>query len=138
MVGQLDEELIALRKAIERRSADPALKIRGPGPSQTRTHLRHLVTLDIWQTDDHGYKEYARAIRRLLDLKEADLEPGRIHIEGLIPKGAMGDPNSLYQLQNYVAGLSEQWTCPHPEGSLDLERSFEPGEQLRRCLSRLG
>jgi len=61
----------------------------------------------------------------LLDLKESDLEPSRIHIDALIPKGAMGGPNSLYQLQNYVTGLSGTGPRLTPESSLDLERTFK-------------
>ena len=90
-----------------------------------QTVRRHLVTLETWQTDERGYQEYARSIQRLLDLKESDLEPGRLQVESLIPKGVMGEPNSLYQLQNYVAGLSRSGICLTPGGSLDLDRTFQ-------------
>jgi len=122
-VAELNEELRALLKAIERQktiiAADPK-----SWPKPDRNNMRHLVTLDTWQTNERGYKDYARAIQRLLDLKEADLEPGRIHIENLIPKGAMGDPNSLGQLQNYVAGVSGAGLVLTADGSLDFERTF--------------
>jgi hypothetical protein len=39
-------------------------------------------------------------------LQPPDLEPGKIHIEALIPHRAMGDRNSIHDLQNYVAGPS--------------------------------
>jgi len=124
MVAELNNELRAVLKAIERQqgiiAADPKA---WPKPEQT--NLRHLVTLDTWQTDERGYKEYSHAIQRLLDLKESDLESGRIHIETLIPKGAMGDPNSLGQLQNYIVGLSSDGLVLTPDGALDLERTFK-------------
>lgn len=122
-VEELKVELAALLKVIERQkpinAADPKT-----WPKPDRVHLRHLVTLDTWQTEERGYKEYAQAVQRLLDLKESDLEPGRIHVETLIPKGVMGEPNSLGQLQNYVAGLAGSELVLTAEGSLDLERTF--------------
>ena len=36
----------------------------------------------------------------------------------------MGEPNSLGQLQNYVAGLSQSGLILTPNGSLDMERTF--------------
>jgi len=122
-ITEIKEELAALRKAIERQrvinGADPRT-----WPKPDPVHLRHLVTLDTWQTEERGYKDYALAIERLLDLNESGLEPGRIHIETLIPKGAMGEPNSLGQLQNYVAGLSGRGVVVTAEGTLDMERTF--------------
>jgi len=123
MVAELNEELRAVLKAIERQQAIIAADPK-TWPKPDQTNLRHLVTLDTWQTDERGYKEYSRAIQRLLDLKEPDLEPGRIRVENLIPKGAMGDPNSLGELQNYVTGLSGSGLVLTAEGSLDLERTF--------------
>jgi Type I phosphodiesterase / nucleotide pyrophosphatase len=123
-VAQLTEELAALRKAIEVQktiiATDPK---KWPLPPQNS--LRHLVTLDTWQTDERGYKEYVGALQRLLDLNASLLEPGRIHIESLIPKGTMGDPNSLGQLQNYVAGLSQSGLVLTSNGSLDMEQTFK-------------
>ncbi len=123
-VEQLNQELVALRKAIERQktiiASDPKKWPLPPQPS-----LRHLVTLDTWQTDERGYQEYATAIQRLLDLKESLLEPGRIHVESLIPKGVMGEPNSFGQLQNYVAGLSPGGVVLTSSGSLDFDRTLK-------------
>jgi hypothetical protein len=123
MATELNEELRAVLKAIERQQAIIAADPK-TWPKPEQTNLRHLVTLDTWQTDERGYKEYARAVQRLLDLKESDLEPGRIRVETLIPKGAMGDQNSLGELQNYVTGLSGSGLVLTSEGSLDLERTF--------------
>jgi hypothetical protein len=127
-LAQLNEELTALRKAIERQQAlirsDPKSSKMDLHPAQGQAVRRHLVTLDIWQTDERGYQEYALSIQRLLDLKEADLDPARLHVESLIPKGVMGEPNTLSQLQNYVVGLSKSGLVLTPTGSLDLDRTF--------------
>ncbi len=122
-IREINGELVALLKAIERQQAINAADPR-TWPKPDRVHLRHLVTLDTWQTEERGYKDYALAMQRLLDLKESDLEPGRIHIETLIPKGVMGESNSLGQLQNYVAGLSGSGLVLTAEGTLDMERTF--------------
>jgi Type I phosphodiesterase / nucleotide pyrophosphatase len=122
-IAQLNEELTALLKAIEREQALIATDPR-TWPKPDQANMRHLVTLETWKTDHRGYKEYAQAIQRLLDLKESELEPGRIHVETLIPKGAMGESNSIRQLQNYVVGLSENGLVPTAEGTLDLEHAF--------------
>ena len=122
-IAEINEELVALLKAIERQQVIKAADPR-TWPKPDRVHLRHLVTLDTWQTEERGYKDYTQAMQRLLDLKESDLEPGRIHIEALIPKGVMGDPNSLGQLQNYVVGLSGRELVLKPEGTLDMDRTF--------------
>jgi hypothetical protein len=128
-LAQLNEELTALRKAIERQQAlirgDPKLSKLDFHPALHQEVRRHLVTLDTWQTDERGYQGYVRSMQRLLDLKESDLEPGRLHVEALIPKGVMGEPNSLRQLQNYVAGPSRNGAVLTPGGSLDLDRTFQ-------------
>jgi hypothetical protein len=122
-IAEIKEELLALLKAIERQQAVNAADPR-TWPKPDRVHLRHLVTLDTWQTEERGYKEYALAMQRLLDLRESDLEPGRIRVEAWIPKGVMGEPNSLRQLQSYVVGLSGSGLVLNADGTLDLERTF--------------
>jgi hypothetical protein len=128
-LAQLNEELTALLKAIECQQAlirgDPKLSRMDFHPALNQGVRRHLVTLDTWQKDERGYREYAGSIQRLLDLKDSDLEPGRIHIETLIPKGVMGEANSLYQLQNYIVGLSRNGIVLTAGGSLDLDGTFQ-------------
>jgi hypothetical protein len=121
-VAEIKEELVALLKAVERQQVINAADPR-TWPKPDRVHLRHLVTLDTWQTEERGYKDYTLAVQRLLDLKESDLEPARIHIETLIPKGVMGDPNSLGELQNYVVGLSRELVL-NADGTLNMEQTF--------------
>lgn len=128
-LSQLDEELTALLRAIERQRAliagDPkkwSKEDRDGGMDDAAR--RHLVTLETWQSDERGYKEYTRAMERLLNLKAPDLEPERIRVESLVPKGVMGDPNSIGQLQNYVVGLSRTGIAMTADGSVDLDRSF--------------
>jgi hypothetical protein len=66
-----------------------------------------MAVLETWRQDDHGYAEYIRAVQRLLDLKAADLlSSRRSQVE--LPKGVLGEPNSIAQLENYAVGLSRE------------------------------
>ena len=47
-----------------------------------------------------------------------------VRVEDLIPKGAMGDHNTLRDLQNYVVGPAPGGLVLAPDGSLDMARSF--------------
>jgi Type I phosphodiesterase / nucleotide pyrophosphatase len=127
---QMDDELKALLRAIERQQDLVANDPKKWDKQDRAAELddvahRHQVTLETWIDDERGYRAYVRSIRGLLDLKDADLAPGRIRIETLIPKRVMGEPNSLYQLQNYVAGLSPGGIVFTSTGALDLERTFK-------------
>jgi Type I phosphodiesterase / nucleotide pyrophosphatase len=128
-LAQLNEELSALRRTIESQQAlirsDPKISKGDFDPAQVQAIRRHPVTLDTWQTDERGYQDYVRSLQRLLNLKEADLEPGRLRIESLLPKGVMGEPSSLYQLQNYVAGISHEGIVLKADGSFDSDRTFQ-------------
>ncbi len=59
------------------------------------------------------------ALSKLLDLEPADFDRRHFTPADLIPKRAMGDPNSVYDLQNYIVG-------PAPSGPLDFERINYP------------
>ena len=88
-IKEINEELVALLKAIERQQA---LKAADPRtwPKPDRVHLRNLVTLDTWETEERGYKFADAAIAG--SKRNQDLEQGRIRHRTLIPKGVMGDP----------------------------------------------
>jgi len=50
----------------------------------------------------------------------------------LIPKRAMGNANTIHQLQNYVAGPGPAGLVLAPDGSLDTEHSFQRVNYLPR------
>lgn len=70
------------------------------------------------------YTKFKESLERLLDLKREDFDPRKIRIEDLIAPGAMGDPNTTYQLQNYVVGISKHGLLVDGNKDLDLEKSF--------------
>lgn len=129
-VQQLRAELAALRQAMERQrlriQAEPAKWTAAQRDQGLDKAARRLsVELESWREQERSYSEYADTLARLLALTPADFDKRRISAEALIPKHAMGDGNSIHDLQNYVAGPGPRGLVLAPDGSLDRERSFE-------------
>jgi hypothetical protein len=126
---QLREELAALERAIGNQQALVAADRHAWSPedraSGTRLEaMRCAATLGEWMGEQHEYSEYLSALDRLLSLKAQDLVPLRVHVDTLIPKRVMGEPNSMRQLANYVSGPEGAGMVFKEDGSLDEERSF--------------
>jgi type I phosphodiesterase/nucleotide pyrophosphatase len=85
---------------------------------------RVYVQLDRWQQERKEYGEYAGALQSLLTLSAEAFAPENIKIANVIPKQAMGDRNSIYQLQNYIAGVAPGGLVLNADGTLNMERSF--------------
>lgn len=130
-LSELNEELGALRKEIERQSEliaaqptkwTPADRDAGRDQEARRVVYHHQLMGD----DERHYTEYARTLTQLLALRPDSFDPSRLKIEELIAKGAMGEANTIYQLQNYVVGFAQPNNAPlfSPDGSLDTERSL--------------
>lgn len=126
---ELEEELGALRRLIERQrfvvAAQPekwTKEDRDRGRDQEAR--REYARLASWMGDEREYTAYARTLRNLLSLRRETFEPKAYKIETLIAPRAMGEPNTVHQLQNYVFGLAPQGLVLTPDGALDLARSF--------------
>ena len=85
---------------------------------------RIYVQFDRWEGQQKEYSEYATTLENLLKLSAEAFTPADIKILSVIPKQSMGDHNTIYQLQNYVAGLGPDGLVLNPDGSLNMERSF--------------
>jgi hypothetical protein len=85
---------------------------------------RVWVQLDRWLREEREYSEYIAVLQNLLALSPANFAPSKIKIADVIHKQSMGDSNSIYQLQNYVAGIGPGGLVLNTDGSLDIERSF--------------
>jgi hypothetical protein len=127
---QISEELGALRRAMElqraRVESEPknwTKEQRGAGIDKAARRL--AVQLDSWRDQERTYSAYARALAKLLALEPNDFDRHRLTAEDLIPKHAMGDPNSVYDLDNYVIGPAASGLVLAPDGLLDFARSFE-------------
>jgi hypothetical protein len=126
---QLKEELAALHRAIEKQS-----ELGRQQPKKlTRDELRagrddevHRVFAQLkrWEEQEREYSTYSQALTNLLALRRENFDPVKLQIEDVIPKHAMGDRNSIYELQNYVVGIPATGLALNPDGSLDIQKSF--------------
>jgi hypothetical protein len=126
---ELREELGALHRLIERQGALVAAQPKkwskeDADLGRDREARREFARLDSWTADEREYTAYLQSLANLLALDPARLNPSAVVIEEIIPKGAMGDHNTLHELQNYVVGPAEGGLVLAPDGSLDMEKSF--------------
>ena len=106
-IAELREDLAALHRAIARQ----------PGNSEAR--------IQKWQQEEHAYGEYAKVLSKLVALQRDRFDPAQIQIPDLIPKRSLGEPNTLYDLQNYVTGMAPHGLAPAPGSSrIDLEQGL--------------
>jgi hypothetical protein len=136
-VAQLQEELAALRRAIE---AQRLMAARQPKKWSTaqrdegmdKAGRRLDVQLDRWREQERGYSEYVGNLSKLLALSPSDFAKHPLSISDLIPKRAMGDSNSIHQLQNYVIGPGPDGLVLARDGSLDMDHSVRKLNYLPR------
>ena len=128
-LSQLKEELVALRRAILKQrqlvEAQPKKWTKEDQEAgRDRAAIRLFAQMDSWMADERKYTEYARTLTNLLALRRESFDPARIKIEDVIARGAMGDSNSIYELQNYVVGIAPGGLRIAGDGSLDMQKSF--------------
>ena len=128
-LAEMREELGALHRLIERQRAIVAAQPKkwtkeDADFGRDRAAKRESARLDSWSTDEREYAVYLQSLANLLALDPARLNPSAVNIELLIPKGAMGDHNTLYELQNYIVGPAPGGLARAADGSLDMEKSF--------------
>jgi hypothetical protein len=73
--------------------------------------------------DEFQYEAYIRSLNNLLSLEREKFVASRYKVEDLIPKKALGETNSVHELQNYIIGLGPQGLVVQ-NGSLDMSKSF--------------
>jgi Type I phosphodiesterase / nucleotide pyrophosphatase len=127
---QVIEELGAVRRAMQQQRTRVELEPKKWTQEQRDAGLdkaarRLAVQLDSWRDQDRTYSAYARALSKLLTLEPNEFYRHRLSAEDLIPKRAIGDPNSVHDLENYVAGPAPGGLVLASDGSLDFARSFE-------------
>lgn len=126
---ELKEELGALRKLIERQQAVVDAQPKkwtkeDEDAGRDRESRRQYARLDSWRGDERDYSAYVQALANILALDPARFNADAVRVEDLIPKGAMGDHNTLHDLQNYVVGPAPTGLALAQDGSLDMARSF--------------
>jgi hypothetical protein len=127
-VDELSEELRLLHLRIEDQQklvdAPHHLTKEDRANGAELDHWRQVDRLDEWKLEERTYSAYVATMNRLLGLNPADFDPGKFNMEDLIPKKSLGEPNSLGDLQRYVAGPAPGGLVAAADGSLDWEQSF--------------
>lgn len=126
----LSEELAALHRWIEAQQPIINAQPKTYTPEQLtlgedKDARRIIVQTKLAREDEAAYREYIRTVSNLLALKPETFDAGKIKVEDYIAKGAMGEQNSIYELQNYVVGLSKQGLTLNANGAIDYEKSFK-------------
>jgi hypothetical protein len=121
-LGALDRAIAAQRKLWEAQPKKFTKEQQDAGLDDAAKRI--FVQLDRWQRERREYGEYADALQNLLSLSSETFAPAKIKIVTVIPKTAMGDRNTIYELQNYVAGLGPEGIVLNNDGSLNVEKSF--------------
>ncbi len=129
IVSELAEETAALERWIESQQEIIARQPKKYTPEEyakgvNREDRRLAAQTAIAVREAEDYREYARVLSNLLALKKESFEPKKIKIEDFIAKGAMGENNTIFQLQNYIAGLSSSGLTLSATTKIDLEKSF--------------
>src|SRR5437588_165194 len=128
-LDRFSDELSSLRRAIDKQRAlceaqpkkfSPADKEFGRDDNARRVCIQEVQ----WTELEKRYSAYVATLRNLLSLRPDQFEPSKIEIEQVIPESAMGQRNTVYELQSYVVGLGRDGLVLNGDGSLDLERSF--------------
>jgi len=120
----LDEwKRIEEQRKKEKKGAKPEAEAEDLTP-RGEERLRAFARLDSAEADERDYREYARTLTNLLALRRETFDPRAVKVEDVIAKGAMGHPNSIHDLQNYVVGLAPGGPVLAQDGSLDAEKSF--------------
>lgn len=128
-LDQVSEELVVLRKQIAQQQVLWEAQPRKISPQESELgrndeKKRVYAQLERWTNLDKDYSEYARTLTNLLALRAETFNPLKLKIEDVIAKHAMGERNSIYQLQNYVIGRAPGGVVFRTDGSVDVERSF--------------
>ncbi|CAN5654929.1 hypothetical protein BH20ACI4_BH20ACI4_03300 [soil metagenome] len=128
-VNELSEEINALRRHSESQQKIIAAQSKVYTPEEyakglNREDRRIAAQTGIAVREQTEYREYLRVLSNLLSLEKENFNPKKIKIEDYIARGAMGERNSVFQLQNYIAGLSPKGLTLEEKGKIDFEKSF--------------
>lgn len=119
VLAELGEELIALRAEIER---EKILLAKLPG-DRDENQRRRAVRWTHWREDEAAYSAYLKAITALLSITD-DFDAARAKTGALVPKRAMGELNSIGELQSFVTGPAAAGLKLGADGELDFDASF--------------
>lgn len=125
----MNEELKALHRAIERQrdlcAAQPKKFSKEDADAGRDDEAKRVCAWqDIWTGQEQGYSEFERTVGNLLALRKETFSPTKLKVDDLIPRRALGEHNTIYQLQNYVVGIAPGGLVLNADGSLNSDKSF--------------
>ncbi len=128
-LDELNEELGALRRSIERQrqlcAAQPKKFTQEDSDAGRDDQAKRVCAwADIWMGQEQSYGDYGRTLGNLLALRKENFDAAKLRIDDVIARRAMGEHNTIHQLQNYVAGIAPGGLVLQADGSLDMEQSF--------------
>ena len=128
-LDRLNEELGALRRRLEQQrelcAAQPKKFSKEDSDAGRDDQAKRVCAwADIWMGQEQSYAEYGRTVANLLALRRDSFDVAKLKIEEVIARRAMGEHNSIHQLQNYIAGIAPSGLSLKADGSLDMEKSF--------------
>jgi hypothetical protein len=128
-LDELNEELGALRRSIERQrqlcAAQPKKFTQEDSDAGRDDQAKRVCAwADIWMGQEQSYGDYGRTLGNLLALRKENFDAAKLRIDEVIARRAMGEHNTIHQLQNYVAGVAPGGLVLQADGSLDMEQSF--------------
>ena len=128
-VSELQEEMSALAQAIAARKAVVAAQPRKWTAEQRergddKAARRQKAELQDWEEEHSEYTSYLSHLEALLSLKPDPVKPLTQKISSLVAEMSLGDSNSVYDLQHYVAGPGPLGLLLDAKGNIDQEQSF--------------
>ena len=127
---ELQAELGALRRTLAAQqalvAAQPKEWSKADRESGRELAARRLAAhVRSWQEEESAYTEYVQTLTRLLALRRDSFNPAKLRVVDFIAPRAMGEANTIHELQNYVVGLAPKGLTLESDGRLDLARSFQ-------------
>lgn len=127
--AELKEEMRALERAIAERKALIAREPREwsaeeRNRGEDKAARRLAEQLQDWEREHAAYSSYVTHLEALLNLAPDAEHPFHQKISDFVPEFALGDNNTVRDLQHYVVGPSAIGLVADVSGRLDEERSF--------------
>jgi hypothetical protein len=115
--SQLQQELAAMHRSIQQMESHPPTAGKKFVPATP-------ATVSAMKADESKYAAYILSLGKLIGLRPDSFDPVRTKVEDVLAGHSVGGINSIYQLQNYVAGMSSSGLVLNEDGSLDMTKSF--------------
>ncbi len=126
---RLSEEMAALHRSVEKQDKIIAAQPDKFAPEDYANGIdkeaRRIYALaELAKRSEIDYRKYIVILNNLVNLKRESFDPKKLKIEDLIAPEAMGEQNNVFELQNYVVGVSRNGLMLNADQSLDFDKSF--------------